>query len=124
MQYKIEFWGDTGRVHNARFTGGSYTNEVLIGLFYEDTDFILNEIEAANGSASSSEYEEIDIGDFITGRIAEGYITITPDHEYVQSKTYRVKISDLQEALKKWEVFKSHNRNGQVKSVSITGSHE
>jgi len=113
----IEFFGDAGRIHNARFAGEKFSsNEVILGLFYEDIDWLMNQIIQG---ASSKQEIPCDFGDFISGSISNRYVTLIPDLTYVSSKSYKVKTDELIDILEIWKKFKSRNRNGVVKAVSI-----
>lgn len=111
----IEFFGDAGRMHNVRFKGETYaSNEVLLGLFYEEVGPILEDMKAASGGVQNPDY---DFGDFISGSLARNYVTIEPDG--IESKSYKVRTSDLIEILEKWEKFRTRNRNRVVKTIVI-----
>jgi len=117
ISLNIEFFGDAGRIHNARFAGEkSSSNEVILGLFYENVDWLMNQI--IQGASSKKEIP-CDFGDFISGSISNEYITLIPDLTYISSKSYKVKTAELVDILEKWKKFKSRNRNGVVETVNI-----
>ena len=111
----IEFFGSEGKAHNVRFPGEAHaSNEVILGIFYEDIPSVIGAIEY--GSSSD---EIIDIGDFINGSVQSETICLSP--EGIDSKSYIVRKTDLLNALNEWAVFKQTNQSGNVKVVTVGG---
>ena len=106
-------------MHNVRFRGERHaSNEVLLGLFYEEVDQILEDIaRVERGMLAFKLQNDYEFGDFISGELRKDYVILRPDG--IDWKSYRVRTDSLKEVLVKWLKFRSRNRNGIVKRVTI-----
>jgi len=115
----IEFFGDAGKVHNARFSGDKHANlEVLLGVLYEEIEPILKDINSViNGELKIEAKNDYDFGDFISGSISKDYVILKPDG--IKSNTYKIKTKTFKVLIQQWLNFKAKNQNGVVKTVSV-----